>query len=266
MLTVPSCVRHCVLPMSFATALVVSGPVAVASAQHQQAADLPFAPGERMTFAGRVHVGVGGAGTIWVEGPVEIRGQSTWVLHSDMEGKFGPIRATVTNASWLDPVSMAALRYTSRERHLWKKHDDVVEIFPGEKRWASRGGLEGTFEGEQPLDELSFLFYLRTLPLAPDSRLTVSRHFDQTRNPTVVRVVGREEIEVTAGRFRAVIVEMQVRDSRHYEGEGTIRIHLSDDQCRLLLRIESKLPDAGVVTLALASYEGTRVPCTAKLP
>ena len=219
-----------------------------------------------MTFAGRVHVGVGGSGTIWVEGPVEIRGQSTWVLHSDIEGKLGPIRATVRNASWLDPTAMAALRYSSSERHLWKRHDDVVDIFPAEKRWASQGGLEGTFDSEQPLDELSFLFYLRTLPLAPDSKLTLSRHFDQTRNPTVVRVVGREEIEVAAGRFRAIVVEMQVRDTRHYQGEGTIRIHLSDDQCRLLVRLESKLPDAGVVTLALASYEGARGACTARLP
>ena len=123
--------------ISIASSLVVSGPGAVASAQHQPTADLPFAPGERKTFAGRVHVGVGGAGTIWVEGPVEIRGQSTWVLHSDMEGKLGPIRATVRNASWLDPAFMASLRYSASERHLWKKHDDVVEIFPGERARAA---------------------------------------------------------------------------------------------------------------------------------
>ena len=102
------------------------------------------------------------------------------------------------------------------------------------------------------------------LPLAPDTRLSIARHFDQTRNPTVVRVVGREEIGVTAGRSPAIAIEMQVRDTRHYEGEGTIRLHLSDVQCRLLLRLKSKLPDAGLVTLALASYEGTRGPCTAR--
>ena len=232
----------------------------------QQASDLPFGPGERLTYAGRVHVGVGGRGTIWIEGPVVLRGTSTWVLHSDMQGKLGPIRATARNASWLDPVRMTSLRYTSSERHLWKKHDDVVEILPEERRWRSRGGLDGALSSEHPLDELSFLFYLRTLPLESDSRLTLSRHFDDTRNPTLVRVVGREEIEVGAGRFRAIVVEMRVRDTRHYEGEGTIRIHLSDDQCRLLLRLESKVPDAGAAALGLASYEGTRVACTAKTP
>jgi hypothetical protein len=245
-------------------ALALSGVGAAASAQ--QAADLPFGPGERMTYAGRVHVGVGGSGTIWVEGPVELRGQHTWVLHSDIEGKLGPIRASVRNASWLDPMRMASLRYTSSERHLWKKHDDAVEIFPAEQRWTSRGGMTESSSTEQPLDELSFLFYLRTLPLAPDAVLTLSRHFDETRNPTLVRVVGREEIEVGAGRFRAIVVEMQVRDARHYEGEGTIRVHLSDDRCRLLLRLESTVPGAGSATLALTSFEGTRTECTARMP
>ena len=250
---------------SFLWAVALSGVGPVASAQ-QVPAELPFGPGERMTYAGRVHVGVGGSGTIWVEGPVELRGRSVWVLHSDMQGKLGPIRATVRNASWLDPIEMAALRYTSSERHLWKKHDDVVEMLIPERRWKSRSGLDGALAGEQPLDELSFLFYLRTLPLEPDARLILSRHFDETRNPTIVRVVGRGVVEVAAGRFRAIEVEMLVRDARHYEGEGTIRIHLSDDSCRLLLRLESKLPDAGSATLALASYEGTRTVCSAKLP
>ena len=250
--------------LSLIFALATSCVGAVASAQ-QEPISLPFGPGERMTYTGRVHVGVGGSGSIWVEGPVELRGRSVWLLHSDMQGKLGPIRASVRNASWLDPMNVASLRYSSSERHLWKKSDDVVEIFPAERRWKSQGGLEGALASEQPLDELSFLFYLRTLPLAPDTKLTLSRHFDETRNPTFVRVIGREEIEVPAGRFHAIEVEMRVRDTRHYEGEGTIRIHLSDDDCRLLLRLESKVPDAGTAILGLASYEGTRTACTSKI-
>ena len=230
----------------------------------QQAPDLPFAPGERMTYEGRVHIGVGGSGTISVEAPSQLRGTTTWVLRSDMQGKLGPIKATERHASWLDPMQMAALRYTSSERHLFKKHDDAVNIFAAEKRWTSDGGLAGELATDRPLDELSFLFYLRTLPLPTDSTLVLSRHFDVTRNPTTVRVIGREQIDVGAGRFRAVVVEMRVRDTRHYQGEGTIRIHLSDDRCRLLLRLESKLPDAGTATLALQSYEGARWPCDAK--
>lgn len=239
---------------------------AVGVAGAQGASALPFAPGERLTFEGRVCTGVSGGGTMWVEGPVELRGTTTWLLHSDMEGHVGPLRATDRNASWLDPNRMTALRYTSRERHILSKHDDAVDIFAGEKRWSAASGAVGVIEGGTPLDELSFLYYLRTLPLDADTALTLARHFDVARNPTVVTVLGRQEIEVPAGRFRAIVVEMRVRDARRYRGEGTIRVYLSDDSCRLILRLESTVPDAGSATLALQAYEGVRASCLARRP
>lgn len=245
--------------------LILTALLPALPARPQTETSLPFAPGERLTFTGRVRAGVTGEGSLWVEGPVELRGTETWLLHSDMEGRVGPFRATDRTASWLDPVRMTALRYTARERHIVSRHDEGVDIFPGERRWSSDEGAEGTTTIGAPLDELSFLYYLRTLPLRSDDTLTVARHFDPARNPTIVRVVGREELEVPAGRFRAIVVEMRVRDARRYRGEGTIRIHLSDDRCRLILRLESQVPGAGSPTLDLRSYEGVTSVCAARL-
>ncbi|MDB4879518.1 MAG: hypothetical protein JWL60_964 [Gemmatimonadetes bacterium] len=226
---------------------------------------LPFAPGERLTFAGKVRTGVSGGGSLWVEGPVELRGTTTWLLHSDMEGRVGPLRATDRTASWLDPVLMTSLRFTARERHIISRHDDAVDILGAEGRWRGENGAEGVTQGSAPLDELSFLYYVRTLPLPDDAVLTLSRHYDPSRNATVVRVTGREQLTVAAGRFRAVVVEMRVRDPRRYRGEGMIRIHLSDDPCRLILRMETQVPGNGAATLELESFEGTRGGCTARV-
>ena len=222
------------------------------------ARQLPFSPGERMEYVGRVRTGVSAHGVLRIDGPADVRGISTWILHSEMEGGLAFIRASDHNVSWLDPVRMASLRYSSRERHVLNKHDEAVEIFPEERRWTAKGGLEGSLDSDAPLDELSFLYYLRTLPLTGATPLSVSRHFDSGRNPTDVRVLGREEIEVGAGRFHAVIVEMRVRDARRYKGEGVIRVSLSDDACRLILRLESDVPDNGKATLSLSAYSGTR--------
>jgi hypothetical protein len=144
------------------------------------------------------------------------------------------------------------------------RHDDAVNIFATEGRWTAADGDSGELDARDPLDELSFLYFLRTLPLTADSAVSVARHFDGARNPTVLRVVAREEVEVGAGRFRALVVEMRVRDGRRYHGEGVIRVSLSDDRCRLILRLESTLPDAGTVILSLLSYEGMRWACTAQ--
>jgi len=240
--------------------------LSVTGALHaQHAPALPFAPGERLTFAGRARFGASGKGTISVDAPSALRGRTIWVLHSDMRGTLGPISAKEQNASWLDPAAMTSLRYTSSAHRWWKRSDDAVDIFTEEHRWKAATGLEGTIATDAPLDELSFLFFLRTLALSSDTTLTFNRHFDEARNPTIVRVVGREEIEVGAGRFHAIVVEMRVRDSRHYHGEGIIRVYLSDDRCRLLLRLESTVPDAGSASLGLTAYEGAQEDCSARI-
>jgi hypothetical protein len=55
-----------------------------------------------------------------------------------------------------------------------------------------------------------------------------------------------------------------VRDPQHYKGEGTIRFSISDDRCRLPVRIESNIPDAGNVVLTLTDV-GADTACAAHL-
>ncbi len=216
---------------------------------------LPFFIGEHLTYEVRVaRVKRVGEATMWVEGPVTIRGTSTILLRFDFEAGFGPIKAMDRTSSWLDPLHMATYRFSKRERHSLSKHNEDVELFPAEHRWEMTGGATGVSPSDAPLDELSFMYFLRTLPLTPDTTFTFDRHFDPERNPTTVRVVRREVITTTAGMFSTVLLEMRVRDPRHYHGEGVIRINISDDTLRLPVRIESCMPVVGTATLTLHSY------------
>jgi hypothetical protein len=95
---------------------------------------------------------------------------------------------------------------------------------------------------------------LRTLPLLADTTVRFERHFDAARNPTLVRVVGRRSVTTEAGTFRTVLVEMRVQDPRRYKGEGTILLDLTDDHCRLPVRIESVMPVIGRTTMTLAAH------------
>jgi hypothetical protein len=49
-------------------------------------------------------------------------------------------------------------------------------------------------------------------------------------------------------------VEMRVKDPRRYKGEGVLRIHLTDDACRIPVRIESTMPVLGTTVLTLESH------------
>lgn len=228
-------------------------------------APLPFTVGERLTYRVRAK-GMGGRGTMSVDGPVEVRGRETYLLRFDVRAGLGPIKGANRTESWLDPRRMAALRFHAIERRPFSKHDLRVELYPEERRWEATNGRSGASPTDAPLDELSFIYFIRSLPLDADSLVTFNRYFDAERNPTTVRMLARDTIATDAGTFRTVLVEMRVRDPRHYAGEGVLRFQLSDDACRMPVRIESDMPDVGLVTFTLESYIHPAAPCQSEAP
>jgi hypothetical protein len=242
------------------TAIAVGALWSVGEARAQAPAvdALPFGVGERLTFRTRVaRFGEIGGGTMWIEGPADVRGQSTYRLHFDVEARVGMVRVVNRTESWLDardPRRLRALRFHKHERQPLSKHDQRVELYPDERRWDAADGSAGTTATDAPLDELSYLYFIRTLPLVVDSVYRFDRHFEAERNPTTVKAVGREPVVTPAGTFRTLLVEMRVRDVRRYKGEGVLWINLTDDACRIPVRIQSRLPVVGASVLTLETH------------
>jgi hypothetical protein len=216
---------------------------------------LPFQVGERLVYQVRVaKLGTIGKGVMSVEGPEDVRGEQTYRLRFSFKTRVGPVKAVNQSESWVDPRRMIALRFHKHERHPLSRHDEAVEIYPDQRRWEEADGTARESTTDAPLDELSFMYFLRTLPLTPDTVYTFTRHFDPARSPTTVRVIRRETVTTGAGEFQTALVEMRVKDPRRYRGEGVIRINISDDPCRLLVRIESAMPLVGAGVLTLESH------------
>ena len=216
---------------------------------------LPFFSGERLTYRVRVsRFGGSGKAEMTVDGPVELRGTSTYVLRSNVQTRIGPVKAVNRSESWLDVVRMATLRFSKRERSVVSNASESVELFPERRLWRTADGRAGESRTDAPLDELSFIYFLRTIALVPDSSYRYERHFDPARNPTIVRLLGRERVETPAGTFSTVLIEMRVKDPARYRGEGVIRINITDDHCRLPVRIVSDVPLAGEATLILEAH------------
>ena len=221
-----------------------------------QTTELPFDVGERLRYRVQVgKLGTIGEGEMSVSGPVDVRGTETLVLRSEIRAKFGFVKTTDRAESWIDPRRMAALRYQKRTHGAFTKDDDQrVELYPDDQRWEDERGRHGQSPTTAPLDELSFIYFLRTLPLTSDTVDRVVRHYDRDRNPIAVRVIGRDTVRTKAGTFSTIVVEMRVKDPRRYGGEGVIRLHLSDDAARYPVRIESSVPVLGATVLTLESY------------
>jgi hypothetical protein len=217
-------------------------------------AALPFSVGEKLTYEVSVaRGGKVGTATMWIEGPVDIRGTSTYLLRFDSKIRIALLTALSSSSSWFDPLRGSSLRFLKHEKNPLARRDESVDLFPDLKEWKSANGETGQSLSNTPLDELSFMYFIRTLPMTPGATYRFDRHFDSARNPTTVSVIRREMIPTPMGELRVILVEMRVRDPQHYKGEGIIRIHLTDDDCRLPARIESTMPVVGTAVLTIAS-------------
>ena len=227
----------------------------------QQRAVLPFGAGERLEYDARAGRLLSAHADMWVEGPVQVNGSAALLLRFRVATRVGPLTVSDDSWSWIDPTRMATLRFEKRERHLLARRTEEVDVDARTGAWRDADGRTGIATSSAPLDELSFIYALRAMPLPADSSVSVDRHFDAERNPTTLRVVGHDTVSTAAGTFATRAVEMRVRDARHYRGEGVIRIWISEDACARPVRIVSTIPDAGTVELALRRASPERASC-----
>ena len=133
-------------------------------------AALPFSVGEKLTYEVRVAKGGKvGTATMWIEGPVDVRGVSTYLLRFDSRIHIAFLSAVSRSSSWFDPLRGSSLRFFKHEQNPLAHHDESVDLFPDQKEWKTASGEVGQSPTSTPLDELSFMYFIRTLPMVPGS-------------------------------------------------------------------------------------------------
>jgi hypothetical protein len=233
------------------------GTFACASAISAQSIDsLPFGAGERLTFTIRTEkFGNVGQAVMSMTGPVDVRGKAAMLASFDASAGVAFLKGHDATQSWIDLTRMTSLRFEKSEKRPFSSAKDSVEIYPTLHHWEGAKGDSGTTASGLPLDELSFIYYLRTVTLVPDSVYSFDRHYDQRRIPTTVRVVKTEKLKTVVGDVNTVEYEMRVVDARNYKDHGVLYIWISQDRCRLPVRIESVMPmlGNGIMTLVTAT-------------
>jgi hypothetical protein len=216
---------------------------------------LPFAIGERLTYSVRsAKLGTVGQAVMAVGGPVTVRGTPAVVASFTVAVRVAYfVRGSNVSRSWIDASHLASLRFTKHEHRPLLSEDDSVEIFPAGRRWLRANGDSGATATNAPLDALSFLFFLRTLPLVIDTIYSSNRFYDQRRIPTTVHVIRRDTLTTPAGKFRTALVEMRLADALH-DGKGSVvRVWLSDDHWRIPVRMETSMALLGTGVFTLQS-------------
>jgi hypothetical protein len=151
---------------AFLRSMMLAGAMLAAGAGTADAQALPFSAGETCVYRGSSVLGRIGTGTMAVE-PAQLDGASLQLMRFDFRGRVGPAVIEDHSRSWFDAGSRGVRRFTKRERSPLGSRNEDVQMDAAARRWRrTAGGTGGAMPTDAPLDELSFLYYIRTLRLA----------------------------------------------------------------------------------------------------
>lgn len=225
------------------------------------AAAVPFGPGEHLEY--RVKLGgiPTGEGSMTVLGVDTVRGHAAYHVRFHVDGGFLFFHVHDTLQSWIDIYDLRSHRFRQDLKEVRYERHRQIEFLPDEMRWVRADGREeGKLATALPLDDVSFVYFARTLPLEPGQRYRFDRYFKEDGNPVLIEVVRRDTVTVPAGRFATVVVRPTIQTDGLFGKGGEAEVYFTDDARRLVVQMRSKVPVIGSLTLELRRYEpGTRL-------
>lgn len=215
---------------------------------------IPFHPGEEMRFRVRASIWGGGDAVMRVGQIDSIHGFPTFPLEFHIRGgaALGAFKLDDEYYSWLDTERLFSRRFHKINDHGRKVRE--LEFFP-EQRLVRRIDHDTTWALPSilPLDDLSFVFFARTLPLEVGASYTYNRYFKDEGNPVILEVLRKDRVQTAAGEFNTIVVNPVVPGSDLFEQGARAEIHFSDDERRLVVYMRVKywiVP----VTMELTSF------------
>jgi hypothetical protein len=215
----------------------------------------PFVVGERLSY--NVRVGRLGKGTAVAElkQADTVRGQPVYHSVFQVNGSLLFFKVKDHYESWFDPRSLVSLRYHQNIDQGAYERLRKYEIFPERGVYYDSTKALELATVEKPLDDGSFLYFLRTVPLQVGKTYSFNRYFKPDRNPVTITVLRRERIRVPAGEFDAVVLAPKIKAKGIFAEASNAEVWIADDDTRMMLQLRTKLPTVGTVVFQLRSRE-----------
>jgi hypothetical protein len=203
-------------------------------------AHLPFQNRERLEYQVKYgFLGVGNA-VLEVVGLDTIRGMPGVHATFAVQGGVRVYRVDDSYDSWFDPISFSTLRALQNIHEGGYQPKRDFEFFP-ERRTFTENEKPETPTIPDPLDEASFLYFLRTIPLQVGQTYEFTRYFRPDKNPVRVIVDRKEHIKVPAGEFNTIVVRPVIKTTGIFGEGGRAEMWLTDDSTRTLVQLKSSL-------------------------
>jgi hypothetical protein len=216
-------------------------------------AAVPFGVGERLIY----DVAVGGArvgqGRLEILELEDVRGRETYHSIFTVQGGVLFFKVNDSYESWFDTETLESRRFHQRINQGSYKKTRLFEIYP-ERATLHQEGFEELPSVPDPLDEGSFLYFIRTVPLQVGQTYTFQRYFRPDRNPVIVKVLRKERVTVPAGSFDAIVIQPIIKSGGLFSEGGEAQMWITDDDRRMLVQLKSKVKLLRTLDLYLKSY------------
>ena len=214
---------------------------------------VPFGVGERFTYDVKLGPFKAGRGSMEVTGLDTERGHTVWRAVFRVKGGVLGYKADNTMESWMDTLSLFSLRFTQDFEQTGSDRKKQYEIFP------DRAMYRELIKPEQPsvsdpLDDASFIYFIRTVPLEIGRTYSFDRYFRPNKNPVRIKVLRRETVKVPAGTYQAIVVQPMIKSKGIFSENSKAEIWFSEDANRIMVQLKADLP-VGSLNLYLKSAQ-----------
>jgi hypothetical protein len=209
----------------------------------------------------------------------------------------GDAQFTVTPSKWEgEPALALTARGSSNRRYDWifkvrDKYESIVDTKSLLPYFFSRSINEGSFHQKQTLsfnqkvnevttqkgesfktadctfDVISIIYAARNLDfknLQVNEKVYLSFFLDKELFPSYFKYLGKEVVQTTFGKFKAIKIAPLLVKGTMFEGGERMTIWVTDDDNHIPIRIETPII-IGSIKVDMKSYEGLRHPLTAMI-
>lgn len=220
---------------------------------------IPFDTREDLRY--KVKAGIFSVGEARMSiGPIDsVHGFPTYPAEWHITGGVPFYKMDTKLRTWMDVESLMSRRFVKDQDEGGRKRYREYEFYPERRMWHRIDyDTTGTMPSALPLDDVSFVYFARTLPLVVGETYTLNRYFRDSGNPVILEVLRKDRREVPAGTFNTIVVRPTIQTRGLFSEGGEAEIHFSDDDRRLVVYMKTRLPGANL-TLHLEEIMGAPV-------
>lgn len=238
------------------TALLQGTSVAAAQAAPAMVVRRPaaFEVGERLRYAVKIGMLRVGTATMSVTEMTTIRGTDTYHFVFTIDGGIPGYRVHDRVEAWTGRDDLVTRQFYKNIQEGSFRIEESLEMFP-DSGFYIVNGVDRKPSPPDPLDETSFFYYMRSVPLEVGQTYVYHRYYKTEKNPLTIPVTKREKVRLPDGtKIDALVLEPVMGEHELLAPRVRAQVWLTDDHRRLPAQIRLKTP-YGTLTLKLEAIE-----------